>query len=524
MSILNEQSGYNNALSFYNKNNQKKWDEWLTFEKLFKHQGKQGTTCLMSLKEDQSVKYVMKFSKYIDYMINQEYQVMFDLNEIADYCPNLPHCYGLLSCFVEPNKKKEQNPLEITNCKILKDALLIEYIDNAEKLYDFIINNRKNKDILFSIVKQVLNCILLAQNQKHLTHYDLQSNNILVQPCDKDLVFFYIIDEKTYFCVPTRGYFPIIIDFGFSYSRSCENNSLNVSLEHTKLGFTGYEYDEIADPKLFLWTVSNEIKSVSGDKILRNICDNNYGLIDIDKNTGWNNYERSSISDDLSERLYKYYGISKLFKKYENDCLNLIQSLITLPLIERKQDDFEFSFHTFLSEFQKIENEISSSTICLYVLKGVVDAAKEIENEYINGNREGAVNYFRFSILEKIDSVVKFCNPKTINYEKMLCSLFCFKNALEGVLYDIKNEKNETKERHYKKIPLQSLEELVSAIDVNLEDDYVFNENTQILIINGITKTCIPVKLTDLEIESINNTTNEYKTKKIYEIINMNSI
>jgi len=503
------------AKTLYEKNNKLDWHEWLDVKELFQEQGKQGVTGIMSSKTDSDVKYVFKVSKYIDYITNHEEQVMSDLNDVASFCPNFLHSFGLLQCYIDPNAEKHENPLICkSKYKIEKDVLLMEYINNANHFYDYIYDKNIPEHVLYAIVKQVLSGVLIAQNTKHFTHYDLHANNILVKRCDDNLVMFYIIDNETQFCVPTRGYCPVIIDYGFSYTKNCKNNYLQCGLEHTELGYTSIRFDQIADGKRFLISTSNDInkarKSVNSQK-LRNITKNNYGKLSVDWKNGWDETGENSAVSQISDRLSGLYGSSRLFYKYEIDCLNILQGLITLPLTEQKQSDLDLSFTTFLNEFKKIENNIASSALCLYILKGIVDAANEVESDYTHGEYESAVRYFRFSILERIGTITKFCNPKSIDYEKMLCSLFCFRNAMEGMLYDILNS-----EKEYK-VYLQNLEEVITAVDINIEDDYKFTEKTKIMVVDGINKLCYPIQVTPEELDMINKSDDKGNT--LYKII-----
>ena len=70
----------------------------------------------------------------------------------------------------------------------------------------------------------------------------------------------YIFDNQTQFCIPTYGYYPVIIDFGFSYIKELEGQSFWSNLNHTDIGMTTDRFDNYADPKLFLVTTSNQLK------------------------------------------------------------------------------------------------------------------------------------------------------------------------------------------------------------------------------------------------------------------------
>ena len=111
----------------------------------------------------------------------------------------------------------------------------------------------------YSIIKQVLCALSIAQNKLHFCHYDLHSSNVMLEKCDKDLVMVYLLDQNNSICVPTEGYIPKIIDYGFSYTKDCENNTFYATLAHTDVGFMSCTNDFMSDLKLFLVTVSYDI-------------------------------------------------------------------------------------------------------------------------------------------------------------------------------------------------------------------------------------------------------------------------
>ena len=88
----------------------------------------------------------------------------------------------------------------------------------------------------------------------------------MIKKCNKDLVFLYKLDDENQFCVPSMGHIGIIIDYGFSYISDMKDGPLYASLCHTDVGFMSDRFDWVADPKLFLVTVSDEIKEMRKTK------------------------------------------------------------------------------------------------------------------------------------------------------------------------------------------------------------------------------------------------------------------
>jgi hypothetical protein len=521
---LNEKSGFNNVLSYYNKNKDKKWDEWLTVKKIFPKHGKQGIVGLMVGKNDDSIIYIFKISQYLNHLVNHEYTVMSSLNDLSDFCPHFCRAIGTITCQINPTERKDGNPFECNSSRTIeKEVLLLEYIEDSYKFNSYIKSEKIQEQILYSIVKQTLLAVSISQHKKKLTHYDLHSNNLMIKKCSKDLVILYILDKLNQFCIPTHGCYPVIIDYGFSYSENMESGPMWATLNHTDVGFMSDRFDPFADPKLFLVTVSDEInqyKHSKNSKKLRNIIKNNYSPLKIDWKSGWDNYTKKCATDHVLHMLSNYSSMSPLFTKYEYYCIDLIQSLIILPLQEQKYTNIDIPYTAFLSEFIKIEKEISSPFYCLYILKGIVDSARTVRYDYTNKEtRERAIQYFKKSIYEIIDSIASYCNPKNMHFEKMLCSLLCLSKCVEGILFDSMFSEMLKKQKMYDKIPLKTPEEICAVIDINIQHDYEFNEKTNILAIDCITNTCYPVELNEDQRNSINSFNSISRGIELYKLI-----
>ena len=196
---------------------------------------------------------------------------------------------------------------------------------------------------------------------------------------------------------------------------------------------------------------------------------------------------------------------SELFKEYDIYCIDLLQSLIPLPLQKQDYTNIKQSYKVFLSEWIKIEGQISSHFYNMYILKGVIDAARTVGSAYHRSStRPDALKTFKSCILSRVDEVAKFCNPKNVNYDKMLCAILVFAKNLEGFLYDVLNKRMEEKQKQYKKLPLQSVEQMYGAIEANIPDDYEYNKNTIITIINDMNETTTVYEIPEEHIDEIN--------------------
>jgi hypothetical protein len=469
-------------------------------------------------------KYVFKISQYINYLIQHESIVMKGLNDLSPYCPHFCKSVGTILCKVDPKSRKTGNPFNTeTKCQIQKEALLCEYIDKSCKFYNYIrATDRISENILYSSIKQVLLAICIAQRKKQFVHYDLHSFNIMMRRCNQNVVFLYVLDEENQFAIPTLGHYPVIIDFGFSYIKDMDDGPLWASMGHTDVGFMSDRFDWVADPKLFLVTVSGEIKEKHNSKSarkLRRIVRNLFNPLTIDWDSGWDTEDDQGAADYVAELIHEYNEGSVIFEDYDHYCIDLLQTLIILPLEEQDYSEIHRSYSIFVKEFVKIENQISSQFYNLYILKGIVDAARHVRAAYTRQDtRIDAIRTFRLKIYERVQEVANFCKLENVHYEKMLCSLFVFSRCMEGVLYDVITTRMKEKEHEYKKLPLKSTEQIYASIEANLPDNYVYNNKTTIFVLDSVNENTGMLQLTDEQVSTINEIHPLCRGTSLYDI------
>jgi hypothetical protein len=132
--------------------------------------------------------------------------------------------------------------------------------------------------------------------------------------------------------------------------------------------------------------------------------------------------------------------------------------------------------------------------------------------------RQKSITIFRQFIYDSIAKVSKFCIPKNIHFEKLLCSLLVFSKNIEGFLFQIMNSKVARKQKQYDTLPLQSVDQIYAAISTNLKDDYKYNKNTKVLIMDNVNKECNIFNIPVDEIENINSITHLAHGTYIYDI------
>ena len=506
-----------------NDNKNKDWTEWLEFDKVFSKPGKQGLAGLFKIKGTE-YSIVFKVSQYINHLAQHEMAIMKGLSKITSYCPHFSKGLDTIKCNIDPKCRKSGNPFKpVCKYPIEKDVILIEYIDNSKKFYNYINSEKIEEHILYSTSKQILMALLIAQKKTKFTHYDLHSYNIMMKKCDKDLVMLYVIDEDNQFYVPTYGHYPVIIDYGFSYIGELENNPMWATLAHTDVGFTSDRFDWVADPKLFLVTVSGEIKDkrkTKSAKKFRRIVENMFNKLTIDWESGWDDIDDTGASDVVIEMLEGYNIGSELFKEFDHYCIDLLQSLIILPLEPQSYKNIDKAYKGFLEEFIKIENEINSSFYNLYILKEIVDVARSVRVDYERREEhyiKSAVNIFKQRVFNKIYTVAKFVQLKDVKFEKMLCSLLVLSKNIEGVLYDTMNTKMKKKLMEYKKLPVQNIEQIMGILQVNMPDNYVLTEDTKVYVVDCIREVNEVKSIKRQDLEEINSSIDIAKGGMIYQ-------
>lgn len=466
----------------------------LEFHSSFPRAGKQGILGIF-VNTKTGRKYVYKISQYLNFLVEQEYSVMEGLNNMRTFCPHFCKTLGVFRGRITDNFREEDNPFEYEKRSIESTVLLMQHVDEARKLYRYIKNDAIPVEVLLSQVKQTLLATILASEHGRFTHYDLHSNNVLVKKCPLNSVFLYVLDASRVYLVPTYGYMPMIIDFGFSYHANCNDRPMFGALAHTDIGFIPAAHDPHADAKLFLTSVSwelNKYKPSQESTIFRQMIENLYQNCGVDLECGWDEYEENdplgeSISDYLLKKFTPQFKRSKFFKAQGHHVVDLLQALVILPLHPRKTDDtLDDLAGILVTEFAKLEREIGTDFYNLYMFKTIVDSVIRNRQEYLSPNtRDQAVAQFKSDVLQELDRVSKFCQPK-INWEKLLCCLLCLSKCVENVLHDKMKRLMAHKRGQYNKMTVRTPTEVFEMIDANLPSHFYFDDETTVYVWDAI--------------------------------------
>ena len=484
--------------------------ETFRFISMIPRSGKQGILgILRSVKDDTN--YIFKISQYFNYTCRQEHQVMRDLEELKEYCPHFCKTKGIYRARINPNFREATNVFDLKNVKtpIEVDVLLMEYIEKGIKFCRYILNNKVDEEVLFSIMKQTMMSIVMAQRDVKLTHYDLHSNNILITETDPNTLHYYILDDGRSYIVPTYGFVPTIIDFGFSYSKGMEGKPLYGALAHTNVGFMSSCYDDCGDSKLFLSTVSWEMDINRGRRIhktFRRDCKDLLKGLEIDMDSGWDDTEKEeSASDYLISLINSEASKSRFFDECGHFAVDIIQYLIRLPLRPRNVPEIYQAFILVRNEFMKLEKEIGSTFFLLYIFKSAVEAVGDTKDEYMHGDEKKALYDFRHRMYSVIESIAKYARAK-LDYEKLYVGLLGMARASEGLLYKVVSSRMKDKERQKRRMDVRDLGDMHHLIYYKYQDDYDLTKDSKIVVFDQMRKQTYKLELSDEDIKGYNST------------------
>ena len=519
----------------------------LNIEKIFSS-GSQGVCGLIKINipdVGNNVKMVFKVSQYIDYVVEHEYKAMKLLDEIKTFCPHYSLPYGIYSANTEAKIKEDKNPFIVkSKYPIRRSFILEEFIDGQS--FKHLLNNSSDmvkehvtKNQFKSIVKQILASINISGKNLGFSHYDLHSSNILVESCDVDNVNFYIFPTtkgKKFngILVPSFGVLPKIIDMGFAYANGMNGKEVTIDLSHSDSGHFCDRYSWLTDYKVFLVSLYYDIKHTlkeggeifgdenGGDEYM-NIVKNIFKPLNLSWHSGWDKYKNEEASDKTLRKIFEHVKVkSGIFKESPHSCFDIIISLCSLPLVDTHtfQQDIRKCFPAFLTEFFKIEDEITVPIYRLNMLKIIVDSAKIYKEEYINEEtRKSALQKFKLAIESEVTRISKFCLPR-INYEIMLCSVYslayCYTSLLKRYIDKTFKDITET----YVNIVPETGDEIIEVFNVNMEDEYVYNTNSTINVYDSVSKKYTKMELLQSEVEYINSLPHYAKGEFVYVLYN----
>lgn len=464
---------------YYEQNNKKPWHTWLVQSEKNIKNGKQGYSGIFTHPINKNLCCLYKISREDDNLIEHEYSILKKLEQISSYCLHFHKAYGIIK--FDCNIILSGDPLQISSKHkvIERDMLLMQYINNRCSFRELMENSKIKDDVIINIMKQIFLIIEMYQDYE-FTHYDLHSENILIRDCNPNTFILYVIHKKLYL-IPTLGFIPNIIDFGFSYCKPKPNkpegcneepHGLTGTLMSTKEGYTTSRFSKYTDLKLFFISVVDDLsRTIERENIynkLYNICRNIFSGMNVQWNSGWDN---SKIIDPITfiHELIKDYVKKSVLLYNSTLWFDSLQQLINLPLSPLPYHELETAFQNFVEEFIKFEERISSKTLLIYIFRILIKYIKKYRNSYISLDIEEskwAVLEIKKCFLEDYTQIIKYHIPD-ISWEKIICSLLLIAQCLEGLFYEHLEKIYKEKDTQFQIMRLKTPNDFYNVLNFN---------------------------------------------------------
>lgn len=476
--------------------------------------------------------YVFKIPKEVNTLMDHEFKVSKDMEELSIYLPHFNRIFEIkrdIKCYIPDKFNKDKaffNPFEQYNCT--RDVSIMEYIPSNLTLLSYIKGTHFSGSTI-ALIHQLILALFIAQQEKKFTHYDLHLENVLLRRCFQRTFFWYkfmyedvIINRLVY----TNGYFPVLFDYGFAYSKGLEGTSYNNSLFFTNKGYTPFIFDDVNDFKTLMVRLAyirgcpQQFKNFANEKFLKS----SKLTFELSRDTGWIKSTISSAARIVCKKLEKAmfeldpdktkgYKDSFIFKELKN-LIDLFGILIKLPIGQNnfKTKTLNDVVLTFLTEWNKIDIWFSETmaddklNIMKEIFKSINDLIMEEETQKITLNKCDELNHrFKLKMFEIFDAFGDFVNVENLNYGEFLSSIIELSNFIEYIVY--------AEIQRYKKLfnfqidgwsLFNSIEELVQP-----KEPYTFQLDDNIVIFDCIEKSTSSFELKEEDvIETLNASSN----------------
>lgn len=472
--------------------------------------------------------YVFKIPKEVNTLVDHEFKVAKDMEDLTFYLPHFNRVFEIkreIKCHVPDKLKKIKNgkffnPFDTYNCT--RDVLILEYIPSTLTLLEYLKSTKFN-NTSEALIHQLILALIIAQQEKNFTHYDLHLENILLRRCLQRTFFWYkfkyeevVINRLVY----TNGYFPVLFDYGFAYSKGLEGTSYNNSLFFTNKGYTPFMFDDINDFKTLLVRLAyikgcpQKIKNLTNKKFLKS----NELKFELSKETGWIKSTISSSARVVCKKLEKI--IEDLVSDYKNcfiyneldNIVDIFGILIKLPIDHNnfKTKKLATTVANFLVEWEKIDlwfkNTVPDDKLNMF--KKILESINEL---ILEENCDKVKDYlkichnFKLKMFEIFDGFGDYVDIQDLDYGKLLSSIIEISNFIEYIVYA---ENQRCKKLFNFKLNgwdlFTSIEDLIMV-----KEPYNFQLNDHMVLFDCIQKTTSSFDLKDKElIETLNSASN----------------
>lgn len=475
---------------------------------------------------------IYKIGTETPYLCEHEFKVCQSLNKLAPYLPNFMRPMDLLRNINVDHYKP--NPFKPDGTTTFDDVAFYEYIDSVTTLatlinsYNKILKNKGQKNhnvkhkiqmaaqkhIIDSLLNQTMVAVLVGQSKLNFVHNDLHFDNVLVSRCFERTFILYVFvkDEQTFTAlIPTYGYYPTIIDYGFSFTNDLNNGPLFTGIHHNNKGYMNYTYDEFTDFKTILTRLVH-YGYVKDKYYLNKLKSRLIHKLSIDRETGWDKNQSISISKYLNEYIKDMYRsiINTVYmddikgqtflERYDYEVVDIIGTLIVLPLTQKPYDKLEQSLTTFINEWYKIERWLSSSKDKLYILKNIMDRIRSDVTTIEEEDKVTIINRFKDQLFTVMDKVSTKSLLRNLRYEDLYLSLIDLSECMEGIMYEQHNACMTRKAKEYSKLNITSSMDLYGLVEGYITHDYTFKLNDYIVVCDTINERSYSFVVQDVDL------------------------
>lgn len=481
------------------------------------YDGTQGKVGILKHRQTKE-KIIFKIPLHPGFSVRHEYSVMSRLTGSRKFLPNYCEAYGLIKTLVSFDG---ENPFEIkkgetaTLCDVMLSEYIVGSVTMTERVFAY------NAKIIYSLIRQVLLAIEIGRRKYGLTHYDLHTDNILLRKCPRDSLFLYNLGRGDVRLVPTYGIYPVFIDFGFSYLKGQTGLPLYSQMSHTDGGYLACLFDPYYDARVFLMNVSKDLSEfkTQREKSFRDKVLALYNHLSVDTSKGWDirkgQYSASEMIIYTIEEIEKETPICPFLDEEGYQCVNIIQSLIEVPLKNKRNGDFRPFYRLFATEFAKFEKTVKSNHNKLLLLTQLVESARKMRAVYNNNNTEG-VKAYRRDFLHYIEKSLAFYQPpEDADYHLLLENLYRMAECIETVYFRVMKDILQSKKEQYQGA-VENMD-IYDMVDIYYSTEYKLHPSSVVFVWDAEKE--VSKKITDFTeefCEEFNDTKNRSRAELLW--------
>ena len=494
---------------------------------------------------------IYKIGTETPFLCRHEHDVSISLHKLSTYLPNFMRPFDLIrNARADPRQKnpfvsyiqnddckkrsRHTEGIKRVRPKTFSDMALFEYIDSNITLAQLLTFNVKGRrqtrvtsqddlekikasqpNIINSLLNQLMIATIIAQQKLLFIHNDLHFDNVLVSKCLERTFMLYVFDinrkgairrhedtekgeEENVICyalLPTCGYYPTIIDYGFSFSKDLIGGPLLTGIHHNNKGYMNHQYDEFTDFKTMLVRLAySEYQFGLNDKDdFQNIVRKELlNRLPIDRQTGWDDTKDISVSKQLVRhiRLFiddylKNANRESFFQKHEYELVDMICSLIILPLRKKNSDTLIDSLQKFFGEWFKIERWIGTSHMKIFVFKSIVDKIREDLLTKTECNMED----FQKTIYKIMNEVGDNIILSHLDYELFYKSIISLSDCFEDIMFKANQKCVKRKEKEYSRLRMKTSLDMYQLVEPFISVDYEIRYGDYFVVLNAINET-----------------------------------